>query len=67
MITKDMGIIEVVDKYPEVIPVFLQYGMGCIGCQAARFESLGQGAQVHGIEVDQFLADLNAAVAVYKA
>ena len=67
MITKDMGIIEIVNKYPEVVPVFFQYGMGCVGCQAARFENLGQGAKVHGIEIDQFIADLNAAVLPVKS
>ena len=66
MITKEMPITDVVMKYPEVIPVFMQYGLGCIGCQAARFENLGQGAAVHGIEVEQFIADLNAAVETVK-
>ena len=36
--------------------------MGCIGCLAARFETLGQGAEVHGIDVDQLVDDLNAAL-----
>ena len=62
MITKDMHITDIVTKHPEVAPVFMEYGMGCIGCQAARFENLDQGATVHGIDTDQLLADLNAAV-----
>ena len=66
MITKDMPMTDVVSKFPEVIPVLVQYGLGCVGCQAARFESLGQGAEVHGIEVEQFVADLNAAVETNK-
>ncbi len=62
-ITKDMGIIDIVQQYPETLEVFQKYGLGCIGCAAARFENLEAGAKVHGIDVDDFIADLNAAVA----
>ena len=36
-ITKEMGIIEVVQQYPQTLEVFQRYGLGCIGCAAARF------------------------------
>ena len=62
MITKEMNITEIVYEHPEVIPVFQRYGMGCIGCMAARYEDVGQGAEVHGIDPDQLVADLNAAI-----
>lgn len=61
-LTKDMGIQEVVEKYPQTIPVFFKYGLGCVGCAAARFESIAQGAMVHGIDADALVADLNKAV-----
>lgn len=61
-ITKEMGIIEVVQQYPQTLEVFQRYGLGCIGCAAARFENLEAGAKVHGIDVDDFIADLNAAI-----
>ena len=62
MITKDMGIIEIVTKYPDTVDVFVKYGMGCIGCMASRFENLEQGAQAHGIDVDAMVKDLNDAI-----
>lgn len=62
MITKDMSITDIVFDYPEVMYVFQKYGMGCIGCMAAQFEDLNQGAVVHGIDADRLVADLNAAV-----
>ena len=49
-ITKAMSIKEVVEKYPATIPVFFKHGLGCVGCAAAQFESIEQGAAVHGIE-----------------
>ena len=61
-ITKDMGLIEIVQAYPETIEVFQRYGLGCIGCAAARFENLEAGAKVHGIDPDKMVEDLNAAI-----
>ncbi|MBP1763095.1 MAG: hybrid cluSPTER protein-associated redox disulfide domain protein [Firmicutes bacterium] len=62
IITKDMSIIEVAQKYPQTIEVFASYGMGCLGCVAARFENIEQGANGHGIDADALVADLNKAV-----
>jgi hybrid cluster-associated redox disulfide protein len=62
MITKDMGIIEIVNKYPETADVFFKYGMHCLGCMAARFETLEQGALAHGIDVEAMVKDLNEAI-----
>lgn len=61
-ITKDMSIIDIVQNYPETLTVFQQYGLGCIGCAAARFENLEAGAKVHGIDPDQLVNDLNKAL-----
>lgn len=61
-ITKDMSILEVVQKYPDTVDVFVNAGMGCLGCAAAHFENIEQGAMAHGIDVDQLVKDLNAVV-----
>ena len=59
-ITKDMGILDIVQNYPETIAVFQKYGMGCIGCAAARFENLEAGAKVHGFNPDEMVDEINA-------
>ena len=61
-ITKDMSIIEVVQKYPDTAMVFMYAGMGCIGCAAAHFENIEQGAMAHGIDVDALMDALNEVV-----
>ncbi len=61
-ITEDMNIKEVIDKYPQTIPVFAKYNMGCIGCMAASFEKLKDIAVVHGVDVKSFVKDLNEAL-----
>ncbi|WP_425060223.1 hypothetical protein SCACP_08960 [Sporomusa carbonis] len=59
VITKNMSIVEVVQKYPQTVEVFFKHGMGCIGCAAAQFENIEQGALAHGIDVDALIDDLN--------
>ena len=61
-IEKTMSIIDVVQKYPQTAEVFMNFGMGCLGCIAARFENIEQGAMAHGINADELVADLNKAV-----
>ncbi|MBR4903377.1 MAG: DUF1858 domain-containing protein [Selenomonadaceae bacterium] len=58
-ITKDMNIIEVVQKYPDTMMVFMYAGMGCFGCHAAQFENIEEGALVHGIDPDKLVEALN--------
>ena len=66
MITKDTGIVEAVQNHPEILQVFAEYGLGCVGCMAARFETLEQGAAAHGIDIEALVADLNKAIADNK-
>lgn len=61
-VTKDMGIMEIVQQHPEAVAVFQKYGMGCIGCAAAHFENLEAGAKVHGFNVDEMVNEINSII-----
>ncbi len=61
-INKDMTFNEVLDMGPEMVKVLIKYNMGCVGCAAAKFESIEQGAKAHGINLDDLLCDLNTAL-----
>ena len=61
-ITKDMKIEEVLNKYPETGEIFMKHGFHCVGCMAASFESIEDGANSHKIDVDAFLEDLNKVI-----
>lgn len=63
-ITKDMTIEEVVQRFPETIRVFSQYGVGCLGCCAAQYDNVEQGAVIHGVDADQLVTELNACLTV---
>jgi len=58
MIDRKMSINEVLSLYPGSSKVFEDFGLGCAGCEAALFENIEQGAQVHGVDVDRLLAGL---------
>lgn len=63
-ITKNMGIMDVVKNHPDAAPVFAQFGLGCVGCMAAQFESIEEGAKAHGMDdkrVDEMVEALNKA------
>ena len=44
------------------VEVFVKYGLGCIGCAAARFENLEAGARVHGFNADDMVDEINALI-----
>lgn len=62
IIAKKMKIEEVIKKYPETVEVFEKFGIHCIGCIAASFESIEQGAKAHGINPEELVEELNETV-----
>ncbi len=61
-ITKDMTIGEVVRNFPQSVRVLMSFGMGCVGCPSAQAETLEEAAMVHGMNLDELMNALNAAV-----
>ncbi len=60
-ITKDTTIGDILNIKPEAIPVLMEIGMHCIGCPASQGETVEEAAMVHGIDVDDLVARMNAA------
>ncbi len=60
VITKTMSFAQVLQANPKAAEVFFKYRMGCVGCMAATFETIEQGANAHGVDVDALVRDLNA-------
>lgn len=59
---KDMTFHQVMQMDPRVLDVFSKYNLGCVGCMGAANETIEMGAMAHGLNVDDLLKDLNAAV-----
>lgn len=58
-IKPNMIISKVIEKYPETIKIFYDYGITCVGCFLASSETIEQGISAHGIDVKKFIKDLN--------
>lgn len=60
-LTKEMTIGEILQINPNAAPVLMEMGMHCLGCPSAQGESLEMAAMVHGMDIDELMAKINAA------
>jgi hybrid cluster-associated redox disulfide protein len=61
-ITIDMTLGDIISKYPETAEVMMKYGLHCVGCHVAAFETLGQGAKTHGMsdkDIESMISEMN--------
>lgn len=61
-ITADSIISDIVRIYPQTVPVFRSFGMGCLGCPSATGEAVSKAADIHGLNVNEILASLNKVI-----
>ena len=59
-IDKDTKIGELLENAPEKADILLEAGMHCLGCPASQGETLEEACEVHGIDVEELLKELNA-------
>ena len=58
-INKDMTIGELIEKAPEKAEILLNAGMHCLGCPASQAETIEEACDVHGIDVNDIVDELN--------
>ncbi len=61
-ITREMTLGEIVMKHPEAVEIMLNYGLHCVGCHVANWETIEQGAMAHGMnekEIEEMIQKLN--------
>ncbi|WP_067215435.1 DUF1858 domain-containing protein [Stappia indica] len=54
---------ELMSNYRATISVFIRHKMMCIGCPVARIHDVEEACREHGISLDAFLGELDAAIA----
>lgn len=59
MINKQMSIGEVLRIDRNVTPIFMEFGMHCLGCPHATAESIELACAAHGTDADALIAKLN--------
>lgn len=58
-ITKDMLIGDVIAVYPQTLKIFESYKVHCPSCFFSQFETIEEGAQLHGFNPDEICKKLN--------
>jgi hybrid cluster-associated redox disulfide protein len=58
-LVKSMSIAEALKLKPQIAPVLMSKGMHCLGCVIAQGETIEQAAEVHGLDADELLNELN--------
>lgn len=53
---------ELIDKYPEVLPIFFKIGLFCAGCPAESFHTLEDVARENNLNLEQLLQRLQGAI-----
>lgn len=54
-----MTITEAIKLKPQIAGVLMAKGMHCLGCAIAQGETVGQAAEVHGLDPDELIKELN--------
>lgn len=59
MIERTTKIGELLEKAPEKAEILLNAGMHCLGCLASQAETIEEACEVHGIDVEELLEEIN--------
>ena len=51
---------EILRTNPNVAPILMEAGMHCLGCPSAQAESLEEAAMVHGMDINDLMAKIEA-------
>lgn len=52
-ITKDNNLAELIQNHPVLEEVLLDYGLHCVGCALNAFDSVEDGAKIHGMDDEE--------------
>lgn len=59
-ISRETIISQILEYYPQAMPVFQDLGMHCLGCALATSESMEAACAAHGVDPDEFIINLKA-------
>lgn len=62
LLEPDLPVTVILACWPQTITVFLRRRMACVGCAMAPFETLADVAAIYDLDLDGFLAELEACI-----
>jgi hybrid cluster-associated redox disulfide protein len=57
-----MTVAEILERWPQTIPVFLRYQTSCVGCSMNIFETLEDAMRIYHLQQTDFLGDLERSI-----
>ena len=57
-----LTVADIMDRWPESVPVFLSHKLDCVGCPMAPFETLAEVIEIYQLPEDVFLGELVAVI-----
>lgn len=61
-ISTHLTISAILERWPEVIPVFLDHKMSCVGCSLADFMTLEDALEIYKLDEEPFIEHLTNAI-----
>lgn len=58
-VNKDMTIGQILEVDRRVAPIFMEFGMHCLGCPMSTNESVEAACITHGVSADELIEKLN--------
>ena len=58
----NMSVANLMNYWPEVVPVLLRRHMACAGCNMSSFETVGEAAKIYGVPPEMFLEELRQVI-----
>ena len=62
IITKQTLVSALIEEHPEVEEILMSYGLHCAGCHFSEFDTLEDGAMMHGLsdeDIELMIKDVN--------
>lgn len=58
----DSNVQEVMDQWPQTVPLFRHYAEACVGCTLAPFCTVKEAVAEYGLSLETFLHELQACI-----
>lgn len=59
---QDVSVGEIMERWPQTLPVFVKFKMGCVGCSMSKFETLRDAIEIYQTPKAEFLQELEQVI-----
>lgn len=61
-ITGETCVADLLEAYPQAMPLFIKHRMACVGCSMSSFETLADAARIYKVDFDEFMRELSQTI-----